>query len=165
MDACGYVHAYGVGEGKGEELMRKVIGLLAGAAILGSVLVGAATASTESNETIVLKRASDFSEIGWQATGSVTDAGSWTTDFQAFSRGPVFAGTTKTTETNRAATGSFSILFEIQGLPNTFQGNWKIIDGAGIYANLHGAGKWTEADDPVNGDHVFTLTGSVHFGP
>ena len=145
--------------------MRKVIGLLAGAAILGSVLVGAAAASTRSSETIVLTRASDFSEIGWQASGAVTDAGSWTTDFQAFSRGPVFAGTTKTTETNQAATGSFSILFEIQGLPNTFQGNWKIVNGTGIYASLYGTGKWTEADDAVSGDHVFTLTGSVHFDP
>jgi hypothetical protein len=145
--------------------MRKVIGLLAGAAILGSVLIGAASASTGSNETIIVKRASDFSEIGWQATGAFIDAGSWTTDFQALSHGPVFAGTTKTTETNQAGTGSFSILFEIQGLPNTFQGNWKIISGTGIYAHLHGTGTWTEADDPVSGDHVFTLTGSVHFDP
>ena len=78
---------------------------------------------------------------------------------------PVFAGTIKTTKTNEARTGTFRILFQIQGLPNSFQGNWKIVDGTGVYAHLHGEGKWSEADDPVNGNHVFTLTGTVHSDP
>ena len=133
--------------------------------VLSGVLMSSAYASTGSSETIVLKRDANLTETGWKATGAVNDGGAWTSDFAAFSNGPVFAGTIKTTETNAAATGSFRLLFQIQGIPNTFQGNWKIVDGTGVYADLRGAGKWSEADDPSNGDHVFTLTGSVHFDP
>jgi hypothetical protein len=141
------------------------IGIAAVFVALAALIVGSALASTGSSETLVLTRDPNLAEIGWTATGAFNDSGSWTTDFSAFSRGPVFAGTTKTTETNAAQTGSFRILFQIEGLPNTFQGNWKIVDGTGVYANLHGAGTWSEADDTATGNHVFTLTGRVHFDP
>lgn len=57
------------------------------------------------------------------------------------------------------------ITFQITGVPNSFQGNWQITDGTGPYTHLRGTGTWTEADDPLNGDHVFTCTGSVRFDP
>ena len=126
------------------------------------ILAAPVGATPGSSETIVLKRSGDLTEIGWSASGAFTDAGSWTSDFLAFGQGPIFAGTIKTTETNANRTGRFRILFDVQGLPNTFQGNWKIVDATGIYAGLHGEGKWSEADDPGNGDHVFTLKGFVH---
>jgi hypothetical protein len=145
--------------------MKKLGAGVASVMLVVSLVILAAPvgATPGSSETIVLKRSGDdLSEIGWWASGAFTDAGSWTSDFLAFSHGPIFAGTIKTTETNTDRTGTLRILFEIQGLPNTFQGNWKIVDGTGIYVGLHGEGKWSEADDPGNGDHVFTLKGFVH---
>jgi hypothetical protein len=149
--------------------MRHLRAVLVGAAMLATfaVLAAPAGASPSSSERIVLLRDSSGSEIGWSASGVFADSGSWTSDFRVFGAIPSpvdFQTMVKTTETS--SLGSFRMTFEAQfnAIANpSFGGTWSITPGTGAYATLHGTGTWSERDDPVTGDGVFTCVGDVHF--
>ena len=146
--------------------MRR-LSVLLGAGTLLIALAAPAAASSPTSTTIVLVRDGQFNEIGWSATGSFSDSGSWTSDFRHSGALPspvAFQTILKTTETS--ALGTFRI--EFQGhfnLPagHDFGGTWVITQGTGAYAALHGGGTWSEADDANTGNLVFTLVGAVHF--
>jgi hypothetical protein len=134
---------------------------------LVAALAAPAAASSPTNETIVLLRDSQSNEIGWSASGTFSDAGSWTSDFRRSGALPspvAFETVLKTTETS--SVGTFRI--EFQGHLNVpagqdFGGTWVITDGSGGYAGLYGGGTWSVADDPNTGNGIFTLVGAVHF--
>jgi hypothetical protein len=44
-----------------------------------------------------------------------------------------------------------------------FAGQWVVIAGTGVYADLHGQGMRTAVGDLTNGVVTETLTGSVHY--
>jgi hypothetical protein len=126
-----------------------------------------AAASTPTNETIVLLRDSQSQEIGWSASGTFTDAGSWTSDFRRSGALPspvAFETMLKTTETS--SFGTFRL--EFQGHFNApaghdFGGTWVLSGGTGAYVGIHGVGTWSVAPDPGTGGARFTLVGAVQF--
>ena len=138
------------------------VAAIAALAVVFAVSATPTRATVSTSQTILLERNANRAEIGWSASGTFVDAGSWTTDFAAFGggRSPVFAGTVKTTETS--AYGSFQMLFQIHGDGGKdFAGTWQITNGTGSYAGLKGGGTWTHTD-LANGDGLFTCTGQVH---
>ena len=122
--------------------MRR-LSVLFGAAMLLIALAAPVAASSPTNATIILVRDSQFNEIGWSATGSFSDSGSWTSDFRRSGALPspvAFQTILKTTETS--ALGTFRI--EFQGhfnLPagHDFGGTWVITQGTGAYAAIQSA--------------------------
>ena len=151
--------------------MRKVITFVAVLVTFLAVLAPAMSANATGGtaETIVLLRNGETDPIGWSASGTFTDSGSWTDPFARAGGIPspnVFQLEIKTVQTNRGGTGSFWLNF--QGHLNLttgrdFGGTWTISQGSGPYAGLHGHGTWSLAIDPISGFRMITCVGLVHF--
>ena len=116
----------------------------------------------------MLLRDSGGNPIGWSASGTFADSGSWTDPFAAVGgalpQTPVFEIEIKTVETGSA--GTFDM--EFQGHFNditkpNLSGTWKISKGTGAYATLRGYGTWSRAIDPITGVRTYTCPGLVHF--
>ena len=139
-------------------------GLVSTVIITGALSAGATPGTSE---TFVLQRDSALNPIGWAASGTFTDSGSWTDPFAVAGGLPsptVFEIESKTVESS--SQGTFQI--EFQGHFNAvtnphFGGTWTISQGTGAYATLRGHGTWSLAIDQVTGTRTFTCPGLVHF--
>jgi len=136
--------------------------VLAVAAILA--FAGAVQAAPPQSVSLTLLRAGDdLSEIGWSATGAISDAGEWTTQGRQIGgsdHSKAFV-VTQVLTTEVGANGTFHLRF--QGRENaviSFSGNWQLYGGSGAYATLTGTGHWY-ATETSDGNLMFVLTGTV----
>jgi hypothetical protein len=143
-------------------ISRSIVPALVGLCLL-AVPVDAAPGSAV--RLTLLRNGTDLSEIGWSATGAITDSGDWTTD------GRVFGGSAASNAfvvaevltTELGSHGSFHVRF--QGLENrqiSFSGSWQLVDGSGAYAGFVGTGTWFLSIDQATGNLVFNLSGAIH---
>jgi hypothetical protein len=140
-------------------LVAMSLGLLVAAG--GVALADPGTPPTD--ETMVLVQdASTFATLGWSATGTFTDSGSWTVDRIVF-------GSDKTAlfgdveDTHVGANGTFKLSFHGGTTPvGSVAASWRMYGGTGAYTGVVGVGTWTQAFDQANNRLIFTLTGHVH---
>jgi hypothetical protein len=146
-------------------MIRSILRAATPAVIALTLVAGPATAAPGGAVSLTLLRdGNDLSEIGWSATGAITDSGAWST------QGRIFGGSdhsnafvvAQVLTTQIGASGTLHLRF--QGVENhviSFSGNWQLDQGTGAYAGMTGTGHWYASNDQA-GDLVFNLNGYVH---
>lgn len=130
----------------------------------GVALAGSGT--PPSDETMVLiQDATTFATLGWSASGTFTDSGSWTVDRIVFGA-PNTSLLGDVEDTHIGANGTFKLAFHGGSTPvGSVAASWRMYDGTGAYARVVGEGTWTQAFDQANNHLIFTLVGRVHSSP
>ena len=150
-------------------MVRRTSIIVLAAFLAALAVAGPAGATTSTAETIVLQRDSAGTPIGWSASGTFTDSGSWTDPFGVgagcIAQTPVCNIELKTVETGSAGTFQmeFQVHLNVVTNPTFFGGTWMISQGTGAYATLAGTGTWSRAVDPNTGVRTYTCLGLVHF--
>lgn len=102
----------------------------------------------------------------WSASGGISDSGTLVEPSVKFAGNP---GVIHIVREVTGSQGTFTLRIDSQVVavePNgnlDFAGQWVVIAGTGVYADLHGQGTRTAVGDLTNGVVTETLTGSVHY--
>jgi hypothetical protein len=146
--------------------MKRILGSTLAALAAVALLTGGVQASPGGQVSMLLLRSgSDLSEVGWSATGAITDAGDWSTQDRIIGgseHSQAFV-VTQVLTTQVGTAGTFHLRF--QGRTNAvlpFVGNWQLDDGSGAYAGWVGTGHWYAITNETTGNLEFHLTGYVH---
>jgi hypothetical protein len=144
-------------------VITKLTRTLTAALLLGlaPLVASPVSASTPRPVSMSFEQNGDtYETLGWVATGAIEDAGDWNvTHLVLGSPRTMLFGDVESIQTSAA--GSFRLQWHGGTTPTGgVAAAWRLFDGTGIYAGLHGEGAWSQAFTP--GRITFMLSGTVH---